>query len=133
MLATHEFMTVTELKNISDTARGNSSQRQNKPDIVRLLPLLLHLQCGITKKETMSNMLGTCLIYCFKPKHRLKGFFSSRSKAGSYTLHTYKQFLPCFTDVQRGIQASGETRPLQLRIYKVGGSAQQQYINTQGK
>lgn len=89
MLATHEFMMVTELKNISDTARGNSSQRQNKPDIVRLLPLLLHLQCGITKREAMSNMLGTCFIYCSKPKHRLKGFFSSRLKAGGYTLHTY--------------------------------------------
>lgn len=43
MLATHEVMMVTELKNISGLARGNSGQRQNKPDIVRLLPLLLHL------------------------------------------------------------------------------------------
>lgn len=72
--------------NISDMARGNSSQRLNKPDIVRLLP---HQQSGITKREAMSNMLETCFIYCFKPKHRLKGFFSSRSKAGGYRPHTY--------------------------------------------
>lgn len=89
MLATHEVMMVMELKNISDMGRESSSQSQDKPDTVRLLPLLLHLQSGITKREAMSSMLGTCFIYCFKPKHRLKGFFSSRSKAGGYRLHMY--------------------------------------------
>lgn len=89
MLATHEVMMLTELKNISDMARGDSRQKQNKPDIVIFSPFLLHLQSGITKREAMSNMLGTCFIYCFKPKHRLKGFYSSRSKAGGYKLHMY--------------------------------------------
>lgn len=61
-------MMVTELKNISEMVRRSSSQRQDKPDTVRLLPLLFHLQSGITKREAMSNMRRTCFIYCFKPK-----------------------------------------------------------------
>lgn len=80
----------------------------------------------------MFNMLGTCFIYCFNPKHRLKGFYSSRSKAGGYKLHTYDS---CYASLMcnGAFRQVGRQDHCKSSIYKVGGNAQQQHTNIQGK
>lgn len=68
MLAIHEIVLVIELKHTSDTARENSRQQQNKPGIVTLLHLLVHLQSNITERGAIPYVLETGFIYCFNPR-----------------------------------------------------------------